>query len=158
MRLFTASLKLPIIDYFVRRNRSFGILHSSRNVRVQYQLYPWPTPAISSIQFTIVLCPTHYTSSAFGIRVRGNCFTPDSIRVFVSENHSVFEHTRLFGGWHQKVTCKKQINTRGRYILLSILIARRVKYATRALKMPVMELRRPKTRATTVSEETQSTY
>ena len=40
-----------------------------------------------------------------------------------------------------------------RCILLSALIARRVKYATSALKMLVMELRRPKTRVIIVSEE-----
>ena len=44
-----------------------------------------------------------------------------------------------------------------RYILLSNLIARSVKYATSALKMPVMELRRPKTRAIIISEEARRT-
>ena len=54
-----------------------------------------------------------------------------------------------------KVTCKRKENRRlvGGCILLSTLIARRVKYATSALNIPVMELRRPKTRATIVSKE-----
>jgi hypothetical protein len=58
----------------------------------------------------------------------------------------------------QKATCKRQ-KKRGvveRYILLSSLIARRVKYATSTLEMPVMELSRPKTSAIIVSEEARS--
>ena len=52
-------------------------------------------------------------------------------------------------------TCKRQKKSRfvERNILLSTFIARRVKYATSALKMPVIELRRPKTRAIIVSKE-----